>query len=247
MNEIKIDAKGIHYKILNEKIRELIKGGYKKINVVNVFGQRYIGAGLKEKDVKININGIPGNDLGCFMDGPKIFINGNVQDGIGNTMNSGEIIINGDAGDILGHSMRGGEIYVKGDVGYRVGIHMKAYKNFYSVIVIGGTARDFLGEYMAGGLIIVLNLNEKEKIIGELVGTGMHGGEIFIRGEIDKSTIGKEVKIFKAEKKEDVEKIRFYIQKFSKYFNKNSENIFAKNFIKLIPTSTRPYGKIYVY
>ncbi|HOK56785.1 MAG TPA: hypothetical protein PKV21_09380 [bacterium] len=246
MTEIKIDANGLHYKILNEKIRELISKGYKKIYIGNVFGQRYIGAGLREKDVEIYINGTPGNDLGCFMDGPKIFVNGNAQDGTGNTMNSGKIIIKGNAGDILGHSMRGGEIYVKGDVGYRVGIHMKAYKNFYPVIVIGGIAKDFLGEYMAGGLIIILNLKEKKKIVGELTGTGMHGGEIFIKGEIDERTIGKEVKIFKPEK-EDIEKIKFYIQKFSEYFGEKLRYIPSNNFIKLIPVSKRPYGKIYAY
>ncbi|MCM8784889.1 MAG: hypothetical protein NC827_02170 [Candidatus Omnitrophica bacterium] len=242
----KIDADTLHYKVLNEKIRELIRKGYKRIYIENLFGQRYIGAGLKGKEIEIYINGIPGNDLACFMDGSKIFVNGNCQDGVGNTMNSGEIIINGNAGDILGHSMRGGEIYVKGDVGYRVGIHMKAYKNLYPVIVIGGTAKDFLGEYMAGGLIIVLNLEEKNRVVGELIGTGMHGGEIFIKGEIDENIIGKEVKIFKA-KKDEIGRIKNYIEKFCNYFNNELEKILSNQFIKLIPVSKRPYGKIYAY
>lgn len=246
MKEIKLDAFDLHYKILNEKIRELIKNGYKKIYIENIFGQRYICAGLKEKDLEIYINGTCGNDLACFMDGPKIFVNGNCQDGVGNTMNSGEIIINGNAGDILGHSMRGGEIYVRGDVGYRIGIHMKAYKDLYPVIVIGGVAKDFLGEYMAGGLIIVLNLEEKSKIVGELIGTGMHGGEIFIRGEIDKELIGKEVKLFDIEKN-DIEKLEIYIKKFCNFFQIPKQKIFTKKFLKLIPVSKRPYGKIYAY
>lgn len=246
MNKIIIDANGLNYKILNAKIKEFIKKGYKKIYVENVFGQRFIGAGLNDKDVEIIINGFPGNDLACFMDGTKIFINGNAQDGIGNTMNSGEVIVNGNAGDIVGYSMRGGEIYIKGDVGYRVGIHMKSYKNFYPVIIIGGTAKDFLGEYMAGGLIIILNLKEKNKVIGELTGTGMHGGEIFVRGEIDEITIGKEVRVFKLEK-DEIERIKKYIEKFCIYFNVKIEDISFNKFIKLIPVSKRPYGKIYAY
>lgn len=245
MNEIKIDAYSLHYKVLNEKIRELVKSGYKKIYIENVLGQRYIAAGLKEKGVEIYIDGIPGNDLACFMDGAKIFVNGNCQDGVGNTMNSGEIIINGNTGDITGHSMRGGEIYIKGNVGYRVGIHMKAYKNLYPVIVIGGTAGDFLGEYMAGGLIIILNLEKKDKVVGHLIGTGMHGGEIFIRGKVG-DTIGKEVKIFKAEK-DEIRRIKKYIEKFCNYFNNELEKIISDEFIKLIPISKRPYGKIYIY
>ncbi|MCS7179882.1 MAG: hypothetical protein NZ891_00805 [bacterium] len=245
MSQVKIDAYGLYYRNLNEKIKELIKNGYKKIHIYNVFGQRYIGAGLKN-NVQIYIEGTPGNDLGCFMNGPKIFVNGNCQDGIGNTMNSGEIIVNGNAGDIVGHSMRGGEIYIKGEVGYRVGIHMKAYKDFYPVIVVGGTAKDFLGEYMAGGLIIILNLENKDNVVGELTGTGMHGGEIFIRGKINRNIIGKEVEMFNTDKN-DTLKIKNYIEKFCNYFNYKLESVLFDNFIKLIPVSKRPYGKIYAY
>ncbi|MFN4227364.1 MAG: hypothetical protein ACK4F0_04410 [Candidatus Ratteibacteria bacterium] len=244
MNKIKIDAKNLDYKTLNKKIKELIKNGYKKIYIKNVFGQRYIGAGLK--NCEIYIDGVAGNDIGCFMDGAKIFVNGNAQDGVGNTMNSGEIVINGNAGDIVGHSMRGGGIYIKGDVGYRVGIHMKAYNEYFPVIVIGGTAGDFLGEYMAGGLIIILNLERKNKIVGELIGTGMHGGEIFIFGQVDERIIGKEVRIFKANE-DDIYKIENYIKKFCNYFDLKYEDISLKEVIKLLPVTKRPYGKIYAY
>lgn len=247
MKEIKINADGLHYRILNEKIRELINKGYKKIYLENVYGQRYIGAGLKEKDVEIYINGVPGNDIACFMDGGKIFINGNAQDGAGNTMNSGEIIINGDSGDILGHSMRGGEIYVKRNVGYRVGIHMKAYEDLFPVIVIGGISKDYLGEYMAGGLIILLNLENKDRAIGELTGTGMHGGEIFIRANIDERLLGKEVKFFPVEEDELNRRLGIYLKKFCNYFDIRIGDILEGNFYKIIPVSRRPYGKIYSY
>ena len=43
---MKIDAGGVHYKQLNEKIREMVKKGEKWFDIVNVNGQRYIGAGL---------------------------------------------------------------------------------------------------------------------------------------------------------------------------------------------------------
>jgi len=244
MKEIKIDAANLHYNILNRKIRLLINDGYTRIFIGNVYGQRFIAAGCKEKNIEIIINGVAGNDTGCFMDGPTIYVNGNCQDGVGNTMNSGKIVVNGNSGDIAGHSMRGGEIYIKGNAGYRVGIHMKEYKTFYPVIVIGGTARDFLGEYMAGGLIIVLNLEEKKGIAGELAGTGMHGGQIFLRGEIDPETVGKEVRIFKEDK---IEKITPYLINFCHYFNIPVKKIVNSEFIKLIPVSKRPYGKIYCY
>ena len=105
-----IDAKGIKYKQLNEMIYAAIEGGYNKIFLKNISGQYYIGDGLTQ-NVEIEIDGVPGNDLGMFMDGPLIRINGDAQDGVGNTMAGGKIIIDGNAGDVLGYSMRGGRIY----------------------------------------------------------------------------------------------------------------------------------------
>lgn len=243
-----INAKGVHYKDLNDKINELIQNKDKEIILNNVNGQRYIADGLTGKDIKIIINGIPGNDLSAFMDGPTIIVHSNCQDGIGNTMNSGKIIVNGSAGDIVGHSMRGGKIYIKGDAGYRVGIHMKAYRESYPVIIIGGTAQNFLGEYMAGGLIIVLGLNitKQSQIVGNYVGTGMHGGEMFIRGDVMDYQLGREVKIFDLTK-DDNEKLRIYIKEYCDDFKIDINEILKKKFIKLIPFTHRPYGKLYAY
>jgi glutamate synthase domain-containing protein 3 len=254
MKSITIDAEGIHYKVLNEKIHQAIRKGYKKIILNNVCGQRYIGDGLRGEDVEIIIDGVPGNDLAAFMDGPKIIVNGNAQDGVGNTMNAGEVIIYGDAGDITGHSMRGGKIYIRGDVGYRVGIHMKAYKDLFPVVIVGGTARDFLGEYMAGGLLVILGLNTSAhsstnlstEIVGDFVGTGMHGGSIFIRGEVDSRRLGKEVKITKPTD-EDMQLLKRYLSEYCEYFKLNLNKILKKPFIKLYPYTHRPYGKLYAY
>ncbi|MGZ4937240.1 MAG: GltB/FmdC/FwdC-like GXGXG domain-containing protein, partial [Halobacteriota archaeon] len=148
---MRIVAKYKHYKELNEEIAQAIGNGAAQLVLEDVNGQRFIADGLRGK-LKIDIYGIPGNDLGMFMDGPTVTVFGNVQDGVGNTMSSGRIIVHGDGRDILGHSMRGGTIFVRGDVGYRVGIHMKTYKSSVPVIVAGGRAGDFLGEYMAGGI-----------------------------------------------------------------------------------------------
>ncbi len=109
----KIDAEGLVTRQLNEKIREAIADGNKQITLNNVTGQRYIAAGIQNL-IDFNIHGIPGNDLGVFMDGPKIVVHGNCQDATGNTMNMGEIIIHGDVGDITGMSARGGKIFIKG-------------------------------------------------------------------------------------------------------------------------------------
>ena len=246
---ITIDATGIHYKILNERIKKEVENGGKKIVLNNVCGQRYIGDALKGKDVEIVINGVPGNDMAAFMDGPKIVVNGNAQDATGNTMNAGEVVIHGSAGDIVGYAMRGGRIFIKEDVGYRVGIHMKAYKGIYPVVVVGGTARDFLGEYMAGGLLVVLGISEtsySQEIVGDFVGTGMHGGCIFIRGKVEENRLGQEVRIAEPTK-EELDTLKVHLADFARYFDYDLKTIMEKPFIKLYPYTHRPYGQLYAY
>ena len=79
------------YRELNNKIHEAVGKNYKHIILNNICGQRFIGAAL-QGDIEIKINGVPGNDLGIFMDGPKISVHGNCEDQSGNTMNNGTII-----------------------------------------------------------------------------------------------------------------------------------------------------------
>ena len=242
---MKIDAKSMHYKKLNEKIRELIGTEVNAIELENVNGQRYIGAGIG-KDIKISINGVPGNALGIFMDGPTITVNANAQDGVGNTMNSGKIVVHGFSGDIVGYSMRGGKIFVRNNVGYRVGIHMKEYKEQKPVIIIGGVAMDYLGEYMAGGVLIVLGLGKKENepIAGNYIGTGMHRGVMYIRGKIENHQVGKGVGIIEPNG-DDKKQLRNYLEEYCKDFGLDLEKILMGNFIKLAPLTHRPYGDLY--
>lgn len=238
-----IQANGLHYKRLNEIIREAVKTGEREFRIIGATGQRYIAAGLKEK-IKIEIEGTPGNDLGAFMQGPYIEVKGNGQDGVGNTMSDGRIVIHGRAGDIVGYGMRGGEIFIKDEVGYRVGIHMKAYENSRPVIVIGGSAKDFLGEYMAGGLIIVLNLGN-ELPVGKYCGTGMHGGRIYARGAIKQHLLGKEVTITPLSSEEE-EELETYIKEYFNIFG-GEEEVKISDFVKIAPRSHRPYGSLYTH
>lgn len=47
--------------------------------------------------------------------------------------------------------------------------------------MVGGRSQDFLGEYMAGGIVIILDL-EGQTHQANFIGTGMHGGVIYLRG-----------------------------------------------------------------
>ena len=244
---IKLDANGVYYRELNNHLRNLVSNGTQKIELHNVYGQRYIGTNLN-KPVEIEIFGTPGNDLGAFMDGPRITVQGNAQDGCGNTMNSGEIIIHGHAGDIIGLSARGGKIFIREDVGYRAGIHMKEYQDKKPVMIIGGTAQDFLGEYMAGGILILLGLNLKpgENHRAKFIGTGMHGGVIYIRGSVEDFQLGKEVGVTELEEK-DYQILSQYIGEFADHFGYRAKDILQHKYIKLYPRWLRPYGRLYAY
>lgn len=243
---ISINAEGIHYRELNRMIREQSIVN-KMISITNVQGQRYIGDGIRDSELTIKLYGTPGNDMAAFMDGPTILVNGNGQDAVGNTMNQGHIVIDGMAGDTVGYAMRGGSIYIKGDVGYRVGIHMKQYQQKIPTIVIGGCAGDFFGEYMAGGILVLLGLDiGEEPIVGDFCGTGMHGGVMYIRGDVDPEQLGREVKIVPMTD-EDYERLSVLVKQFCDYFGKDYDEIMSKPINKLIPWNTRPYGKLYAY
>ena len=244
---VKMNASGVFYRELNARLRDVVSEGAHRVELHNVCGQRYIGTGLN-KPVEIEIFGTPGNDLGAFMDGSRITVRGNAQDGCGNTMNEGEIVIHGHAGDILGLSARGGKIFVRDDVGYRAGIHMKEYGEKKPILVIGGTAQDFLGEYMAGGILIVLglNLDAGQHHKANFIGTGMHGGVIYLRGSVDSYQLGKEVGVAELEEK-DYQLLQRFLGEFASHFGYDTKKILEHKFIRLFPRWLRPYGRLYTY
>ena len=60
--QVTIDAKGVHYTPLNQKIRKALEDGADEVIVNNVLGQRFIGDGL-HGDATIRVNGVAGGDL----------------------------------------------------------------------------------------------------------------------------------------------------------------------------------------
>ncbi|HZW84215.1 MAG TPA: hypothetical protein VFF14_12445 [Candidatus Deferrimicrobium sp.] len=241
----RIDAKGMYYRQLNELVKQAVAEGEQEIILDNVNGQRYIGDGISST-ARIIINGTPGNDMAAYMDGLELIVNGNGQDAPANTMNNGKIVFHGNAGDTVGYAMRGGKIFVRGHVGYRVGIHMKEYQDRVPTIVVGGKAGDFFGEYMAGGILMLLGLNleEGQEIVGNYCGTGMHAGVMYVRGEVAEHKLGKEVKVVDMEEA-DTQKVRQLVEEFCNNFGYDPEEILSTKFSKLIPFNKRPYGNLY--
>lgn len=238
---MKIQAgENLHFRDLNEIVRS---SSDKEVIIEGCTGQRYIAAGLSGRTVKIT--GTPGNALGAYLDGCDIFVEGNAQDAIGDTMNAGRIVVNGNAGDAVGYAMRGGKIFIRGDAGYRVGIHMKAYREHRPVVVVGGIVGSFLGEYQAGGIIVVLDLDKNPLgIVGNFCGTGMHGGEMYLRCESVPHPLPAQVRAERVGRVSDPEILRV-IGEFAEAFGLNAEEILSEPFLRLTPDSENPYRRMY--
>ncbi|HUK38772.1 MAG TPA: hypothetical protein VLV30_06635 [Methanomicrobiales archaeon] len=245
MDGYRIDAADMSYTELNKLLRAAVAGGKKEIEVDHVLGQRFIADGLKG-DVRITIRGVPGGDLGMFMSGPTCIVHGNAEHAPGNTMDAGTIVIHGSAGDAVAHSMRGGKVFVRDDIGYRGGIHMKEYQAKRPVLVVGGSARAFLGEYMAGGLIIVLGLGDGPAVEERGVGSGIHGGEIFLRGGVASHLLGVGAKETKAGKPEK-ERMAPVLAEFAGHFGLDAEELLRDEYIRIAPASSRPFANKYVW
>lgn len=235
---MKIFAGGMHYSALNAAVRASQENN---IEIMNCVGQRYIGAGLSERH--IFIHGTPGNALGAYLNGAEVRIDGNVQEATGDTMNAGVIEVHGSAGDATGYAMRGGKIFIEGDVGYRCGIHMKAFRIQKPAIVIGGRAGSFLGEYQAGGTIIVLGdrLNGKP-VVGNFCGTGMHGGEIWLRTDELTAALPEQVK---SERMTLSDEAASLIREWCARFGREEKSYLSAVYYRLTPNADNPYRQMY--
>ena len=239
-NIMMIHAEGLDHKALNDAIRD----GSEECTIDGCCGQQFIAAGMADKTIEIQ--GIPGNALGAYLNGGDITVLSNAQDAVGDTMNEGKIVIHGNVGDAVGYAMRGGKIFVKGNAGYRAGIHMKAYQEKIPAMVIGGKAGSFLGEYQAGGVIVVLNLQTpQDKIVGFFPCTGMHGGKIFLRSECQDVVFPEQVTARPAGP-EDLEELRAYVSEFCDLFDYDVDEVLSAPFTVVTPDSKNPYRQMYV-
>ena len=234
---MKIYANGMHYAALNAAVRQ----SEENIEIFGCVGQRYLGAGLEDK--KIVIHGTPGNALGAYLNGAELTVDGNVQEATGDTMNGGVIEVHGSAGDATGYAMRGGKIFIEGDVGYRCGIHMKAFRIQKPAIVIGGRAGSFLGEYQAGGTIIVLGdrLNGKP-VVGNFCGTGMHGGEIWLRTDELTAALPEQVKSERVTLSDEAASL---IKEWCARFGREEKSYLSAVYYRLTPNADNPYRQMY--
>jgi glutamate synthase domain-containing protein 3 len=135
------------------------------------------------------------------------------------------------------------EIEIFGTPGNDLGAFMNGPR-----IIVHGNAQDFVGEYMAGGVLILLGLNLKrgEHHKANFIGTGMHGGVIYLRGSVEEHQLGKEVGVAPLEEA-DHKVLKQLGGEFAAHFGYDADEILNHKFIKLFPRWLRPYGRLYAY
>ena len=128
---------------------------------------------------------------------------------------------------------------------------------FYLQPRVGKGGKDFLAfkfatmlkdsPNMAGGVLILLDMMsdtpEKPKH-GFSLGTGMHGGTIFVRGGVDESRLSKEVGVFELTA-DDCAVLEEYLKDYCKDFGLKLKDVMKEKFVKILPKSKRPYGNMY--
>ncbi len=107
--EIDVGVDRMGSRALNIAMKEASKRGVEKFILKNVAGQRFIGTGVKAKE--IHVHGLSGNNSFAFTRDVKITtypttagntrIQGNVQVGVANTSNPSELNIGGEVNDLF--------------------------------------------------------------------------------------------------------------------------------------------------
>lgn len=228
-----------HFTEANETVREALLRA-DMVEVRKAFAQRYLGCAMPAGKT-LEIHGVPGNDLACYLDGGLIEVFGNAQDQVGNTMNDGCIVVHGRCGDAAGYGMRGGQIFVRDGCGWRVGIHMKQFEDKRPAIVIGGDAGSFLGEYLAGGVIVLLGKP------GRYLATGMHGGVIYLKHRIAEDEVSAGL-VQEPVDEADRALIRGLLRRYNGCFAGDLAapvDASGEGFFRLRPATARPYAALY--
>jgi glutamate synthase domain-containing protein 3 len=74
----------------------------------------------------------------------------------------------------------------------------------------------------------------------------MHGGTIYVRGEVEPWQCGKEVGVFAANEA-DMADLTPVLTEYCTDLGLDLAEVLSVPFTKLVPVSHRPYGKLYTY
>ena len=78
------------------------------------------------------------------------------------------------------------------------------------------------------------------------VGTGMHGGVIYMRGRVEEYQLGREVGIGDLDDG-DRQVLGGLLREYAAHFGLDMTRIAGDRFVKLFAKFLRPYGRLYAY
>jgi glutamate synthase domain-containing protein 3 len=147
-----VDARGFPAegeRSLGRAMVELYRRGARRVLVIGVRGQRFVGCGLGagSHGVRIDVFGSPGDYLASGLDGAEVVVHGSAQDQVGQILADGRLVVHGDVGQAFLYAAKGGEAYVLGDAAGRALINTVGRLR----AVINGSCLDYLAESFAAG------------------------------------------------------------------------------------------------
>lgn len=146
----------------------------------------------------------------------------------------------GTPGNALGAYLNGTDITVYGNVQDAVDDTMDS-----GDIVVHGSAGDTLGYGMRGGTIVVLGIGCGGAVpMGPYCGTGMHGGEMFIRCDAAPQSLPAQVEAERCGE-EDLARLAPLIKRYCDTFEADPGRFAGKPFYKLTPSAGNPYNNLY--
>jgi glutamate synthase domain-containing protein 3 len=74
----------------------------------------------------------------------------------------------------------------------------------------------------------------------------MHGGTIYLRGQVHDYQLGKEVGTAELGA-QDYSILKGLVEEFARHFTLDAASIMRGKFLKLYPRYLRPYGRLYAY
>jgi len=94
---------------------------------------------------------------------------------------------------------------------------------------------------MAGGIVIMFRMQDEEPYTEMGLASGIHGGEIFIRGSVEEWTLGIGSSARPATS-EDIDRIKSFIFEFSQYYGIDPAKLMNSSYTRIAPVSARPFA-----
>ena len=82
--------------------------------------------------------------------------------------------------------------------------------------------------------------------MGRYCATGMHGGTLYVRGDVPGNRVAKGIAAEAADQ-DDRDLLRELLTPYCGHFGLSVEELVGSPFIRLVSTTTRPYGQLYAY